>query len=158
MKKFFILFFVNLVLVLLQLSFFGELFSGSFVPNLVLALAFALAFSELADFGKMSALAGGLLLDLLGFNIIGFSPTVIISCLIIYDLIRRNVSKNVILSSFVVIISSLVYDKLLGISPTFFAPQAIKSALVTFAAWGIFYLLTSNISTYLAKSGYKISE
>ena len=158
MKKFLTIFFMNLVLVLLQLSFFGELFEGAFTPNLVLAFGFALTFGSLANSAKVSVLIGGLLLDLLGFNLVGHSSTVIIACMIMYDFIRRNVSKNVLLSAAAVFLSSLVYDKLLGMSPSLFFVQSQISALVTLAISGIFYFLINNVLTYLTRSGYGFSE
>lgn len=158
MKRFVGLLFVNLILVLLQLSFFGELFDGSFVPNLVLALAFAFIFCDLGEMGKTSAFLGGVFLDLLGFNIIGFSPITIISCILIYDLIRRNMSGNIAVSALTLFLATLIYDKIMGFSPRLFASEAVIGAMFTLGICGIFYVLVSNFSSYLARSGYKISE
>jgi len=141
-KRFFILLFINLILVLFQLG-------TSFVPNLVLAFSFALVFSNLGNTGKMSAFLGGLFLDLLGFNIVGFSPVIIVGCMIMYDFVRRNISKGILINALAVVFSTLVYDGVLGFSAKFFASEAVVGALFTLALCEVFYVLIRN---------YKLSE
>jgi cell shape-determining protein MreD len=152
MKRFFVLLFVNLILALLQLSFFGKAFGSGSTPNLVLALAFALTLAGLGGAGKMSAFLGGLMLDLLGFNIIGISSIVLVGSMIMYDFVRKNVSRNLVMNAISVFLSTMIYDKLLGSS------VGIFGSIMTLVFCGIFYLLVENASGYFLRSGYKISD
>ena len=109
MKKILYLIFINMILVLVQNSFFSELLDVTFNPNLVLAFGFAFLFSNQEEDGSFSLLIGGPFLDLLSFNMLGVSS---LTFLVLYELsilIRKYVSKGFVIQLLLVFISSIVY-------------------------------------------------
>ena len=109
MKKALLLLFINLILVLLQISFFGELLPSVYVPNLILSFSFAILFADLSDASYMSAFIGGLMLDLLTFGIIGVSSLTFVGFLFLFSFVRRYVSKNVLTNSLGVVVLQSIY-------------------------------------------------
>lgn len=156
MKRFFAILFINLLLVLLQLSFFGELFGVGFLPNLVLALAISLVLNDSNDMALLSGFLGGLLLDLLGFNIVGVSSLSITVLSGILILIRRSVSKSWIVNIAYVIFAALIYDRAAGNSESFFSSSALSASFVTLGVSVILYFAMRGILDYLKRSGYKV--
>jgi len=156
MKKALLLLFINLILVLLQISFFGELLPSVYVPNLILSFSFAILFADLSDASYMSAFIGGLMLDLLTFGIIGVSSLTFVGFLFLFSFVRRYVSKNVLTNSLGVVVLQSIYVwfilgfKAIGIS------KLLISGVVTLLAVFMFQFILKGFLDYLGRSGYKI--
>jgi len=140
MKRFISLLGINLVLVLLQYSFFRELFGANYNPNLVLALAFTLFFLDQEDLYLMSGFIGGIVLDLFGFSIVGLSALVITGTLILFHYIRRYLFRGWLSNIVLVILGQIVYVTLL--SGAFLVTRAslqsgVSTLLVAFLLYGI---------------------
>lgn len=156
-KVIFIVFF-NLILSLLQTSFFGELVGNVFVPNLILAFSFALMFKDLKNLSLMSAFIGGLIIDFLSFNIVGISPLVLVGSLYIFSIVRRHLSKDWPVSFLVHSLSLFVYDLLLGnLKPIMYKKYLIFLVLM-FGVSLLFYTLVVGVANYLRRIGISIEE
>lgn len=157
MKRFFVLLIINIVLVMLQNSFFAELFGANSNPNLVLAFAFGLFFLDREDFYLMSGFLGGVLLDLFGFSIVGLSALVITGTLILFSYIRRYLFKGWLSNIVLVFVAQITYIALLSGSmsvtkPTFFS--GISTMLISV----VFYIITQNFGGYLGRPSSEYSS
>ena len=114
MKRFFSLLIINIFLVLLQNSFFSEIFGVALNPNLIVGFAFALFFLDREDLYLMSGFLGGILLDLFGFSIVGLSALVITGILILFNYIRRYLFKGWVSNIVLVILGQILYVTLLS--------------------------------------------
>jgi len=148
----------NLILVLLQVSFFGELVAPIFVPNLVFGFAFAIMFIDLSETSYMSAFFGGILLDLLTFGIIGVSSLTFVGFLFLFSFVRRYISKSVYSSSLGVVVTQFLYVWfVLGFETVGFG-KILTNSFITLAVALLFQVVLGNFIDYLGRSGYKISE
>ena len=117
MKKVLILLIVNIFLVLIQGSFLRELMGSAFMPNLVVAFAFAFFFADREDLALTSAFIGGLLQDLFGFSIVGISSLVIIGALIFFKFVKQYLFRGWMANFILVFLTQVLYvSVLLGLS------------------------------------------
>lgn len=158
MRRALLLITVNIVLVLFQMSFFGELFDPIFVPNLIFAFAFALLFNDLSESSYMSAFIGGLVFDLLTFGIIGMTSLTFVGFLFLFSFVRRYVSKNTVTGGIGVILLQFIYTwfilgfRMVGI------PKLLLSGFVTLVTVYLFQFILRGFVDYLRRSGFKILE
>ncbi|HSX39208.1 MAG TPA: hypothetical protein VLI92_01310 [Candidatus Saccharimonadales bacterium] len=159
MKKIGVLIFVNILLVILQNSFFNELFSAKFNPNLVMAFGFAFLLMNDEEVGLSSLLIGGLVYDLLTFVTVGFSSFLFLILFELCVIATHYFSKSLPFKFLLLFISATIY--------TFFAVSnsfgsALVVAALTLLTSIIFYLLDANLLRYfsgtelgLMRQGYR---
>lgn len=154
MKRVIAFIIINLILVLIQESFLGNLL-GTFTPNLVLAFAFSFLILNLDDIGFMNAFIGGVLLDLFGFETIGLSSLVFVGSLMMYFFIRKYLFRGwifTIFSSFVVNILYLYVVSGFSASSRLLINSSASTAL--FAMF--FFFSIRNLSGYFDNSEYRL--
>jgi hypothetical protein len=157
MKRFIILFALNIVLVLIQNSFLGELFGFSYSPNLVLALAYSLFFMDLNDLSLMSGFIGGLLLDLFGFSIVGLSALTITGTLVLFTYVKRYLFRGWTSNLVLVFLAQIVYINMLIGAGSLPRPVIISGLSTLVFSLG-FYLLVQSFAGYLGKPGHEYSK
>lgn len=157
MKKFLIIVFVNILLVLLQTAFLRELVGASATPNLVLAFSFSLFFMDLENLSLMSAFVGGLLLDLFGFSIVGLTPLVITGSLVLVTFVKRYLFRGWISNLLLVFLAQLIY---LGVISGAFSldSTALYSSTTTLFLSLAFYLINQNFTWFFDQRGYRFSK
>lgn len=77
MKKYSIIFGINLILTLLQVSFIGELGSVSYLPNIVVSFGTGLLMTKYVELGLWSLVMGGGFLDILNAQYLGMSSFIL---------------------------------------------------------------------------------
>jgi rod shape-determining protein MreD len=130
-KKYIWLVFVIIILVLFQTSFFNVILGVELNPNLILAFAFSLLFINSVKEGMFAAFAGGVLLDLLGFSVIGLSAVLFILFLYIGVLITKYVFNNWFSQLAIVIFSALIYNIAINFDRAFITPSVLLGAFIT---------------------------
>lgn len=156
--KIFLVILINIVFGVIQTSFFSGLVNNLFVPNLILILAFSLMYKDLNELSLMSAFVGGLILDLLGFNIIGLSSLAMVGSLYLFSIIRRHVSKSWFTNLLVFSAALTVYDIVLGSLATAGLWTYAAFVLVMFFVSVILASLVESILSYLHRVGVDLTE
>lgn len=153
MRKFLILLIINIFLVLVQGSFLRELVGPALTPNLIIAFAFSLFFAEREDLALISAFMGGLLLDLLGFSIVGISPLLIIAGLIFYKFVKQYLFKGWFTNVALVFLTQIMYVNILS---GFSQPKSelIYTGLSTLVFSILLLLANEKVLNLFKKSGY----
>lgn len=141
MRRYLHLFIVNLMLALLQTSFFAEFVGGGFNPNLVLAFAFGLLFVEKDSLSLISAFMGGLILDFLGFSPVGLSSLLFVLCLELVIFIRQHVFRGWILNFLSVYLTAIVFGLFSAFPKIILVDGEFVGGIFTLVASFIFYLL-----------------
>ena len=153
MKKVLILLIINIFLVLVQGSFLRELVAAVLMPNLVIAFAFAFFFADREYLALTSAFIGGLLLDLFGFSIIGFSSLIIIASLIFFKFVKQYLFRGWVANLILVFLTQILYANILsGFSQT--GHQLLYTGLTTLIFSILFLLINEKVLSYFKKSGY----
>jgi hypothetical protein len=139
MRKYFLIFIVNLILIFLQESFLSEIFGPFLNPSLVISLGYAFLLSEDDDLALFSLLVGGLILDLLGTGIIGLSSVVLVFLLLISFQVRKTIFRGVLTQIVFIIITTVIFKMISGYPPLVYNFKLILSgvanaALAVFAA------------------------
>jgi len=98
-----------LILILIQLPFLSVVLPLIIVPNLIIALSFSFALYEKEELAYRAGLIGGVLFDLLTFNIVGETSLIITVCLFLFSLYRRYVSKSLVSGFLGVLFANSVY-------------------------------------------------
>lgn len=155
MRKYVVLIFVNILLATLQLSFFSKLLGNGYAPDLILAFAFAFAFLDMNEEAYFSAFAGGLFLDLLGFNIVGSSSVLYVGSVVLFLVVQKFISKGMLVK----ILGFLVFSYFLSTirSDVNILVQIFGSCLSLFFAF-LFYSVLQNLVVYFKKTGYNINR
>lgn len=156
MRKIILLIVVNIILVALQQSFIPE-WIGLHV-NLVLAFAMSFFVMEKSKTALVSAFIGGLVLDLLGFGIVGKSSLVFVLVILIFDFVRDHAFNKWYFNLFFVFLSSLIYSFFAGLPKVLFSSYELFSAVGTLLASLFFYYLLLRYKKVLESSSYKIRE
>ena len=107
-KKYLKIILVSMFLMILQTGFFSEFFGETF-PILIFCYSLGLFALGKTEESYLSAFIGGLLLDLVSSNFLGFSSTVFLSVLLTGVAVRKVFSNNVLLYILVIIIFQFVY-------------------------------------------------
>lgn len=113
MKRIVFLVTINLILALFQSSFFPQLFGVYYNVNLIFAFAYAFLASNKIKEALISILIGGLILDLLGFSIVGFTSLILTVLLYLAIFIRKYVFKSWVLQVVLVVLADYGYRLIL---------------------------------------------
>ncbi len=143
MKKYLILTFACIVLVIFQTSFFAEILGYYFNPNLVMAFAFSLLLFGKTRYAMFSAFLSGLLIDAQGFSIIGLSSLLFTAFLAFSGFIRKYIINDLISNALVIAVCTVIYQFV------FFAGQSVDIQAMLFGL--IFTLVFVYIFSYLNK-------
>ena len=153
MKKVLILLIVNIFLVLIQGSFLRELMGSAFMPNLVVAFAFAFFFADREDLALTSAFIGGLLQDLFGFSIVGISSLVIIGALIFFKFVKQYLFRGWMANFILVFLTQVLYVSVLsGFSRP--SGELLYTGISTLLFSILLFLANEKVLSYFKKSGY----
>ncbi len=144
MKHYIFITLINIILVMIQISFFYRLFGRSLNPNLITALAFSLFFWGAYDKALFSALIGGIFLDLMGFGTVGLSAIILITCLLLAFYIKKYMFKGWTTQILNLFIASAIYSVLIGFHNFSFDIKTVFSGLLTVAISLIFYGVLRN--------------
>ena len=153
MKKVLILLIVNIFLVLIQGSFLRELMGSAFMPNLVVAFAFAFFFADREDLALTSAFIGGLLQDLFGFSIVGISSLVIIGALIFFKFVKQYLFRGWMANFILVFLTQVLYVSVLS---GFSRPggELLYTGISTLLFSIFLFLANEKVLSYFKKPGY----
>src|SRR3990167_5293719 len=77
------------LLVILQISLFNYFSIFSSAPNLLYILSFAFIFALGAKYAFLTAFFAGMIYDTLSFWIVGVTPLLILTSLLLFSLLRR---------------------------------------------------------------------
>jgi hypothetical protein len=99
---------VSLFLMILQTGFFSELF-GEIFPILIFCYSLGLFALGKTEESYLSAFVGGLLLDLVSSNFLGFSSTVFLSALLAGVAVRKVFSNSVLSHIFAIVLFQFIY-------------------------------------------------
>ena len=135
MKKYVIIAGVIIVLAVLQLSFFPEVFGIWYSPNLVLALSLALLFRDRFDEAMFCGFFGGLVLDLLSFTPAGLSALVICALIYCVYLARRYLFRGLAFFSIAALFSPAIFALVVNLPKVASVPSLLAQAVVTFAVF-----------------------
>ncbi|HLC93811.1 MAG TPA: hypothetical protein VJG85_02225 [Patescibacteria group bacterium] len=149
MKKYLVIFFVNIVLVLFQNSFLFVFLGGEANPNLILAFAFSLLLLDKSEEALFSAFVGGLLIDLLGFTMPGLSSLVFLLAIYIGLFIKKYLFKSWVLQLIVLMLSTYLGKQYLGPHPEFGTFRLLSGLLLTAGMVFAFYPLNKYLFTRL---------
>lgn len=142
MKKFGGLFFANLILVLIQQAFFGELFGLGYTPHIALALTFALFVTVEMETTLLSGLLCGVLTDLLGTGPVGLSAVFCVSYLLFVAYIKKRFIKGAVVNIIAFVAFSCLYDLLGSFSSvTVVFNVILVRALLGLISLGVFYFI-----------------
>lgn len=158
MRNIVILIFLNTTIILVQNSFLSVLLPPTYVPNLLLALSFTFTLYDKDTVAYMSALIGGMLFDLLTFNIVGETSLIFVASLFLFSQYRRYFSKTVFSSLLGVLISNSLYLWLIGYFASPKVSMFLINGLLTFGTIYLFrlvirwFLLSFRNGQYLVKN------
>jgi len=153
MKKYAIILLINIVLALLQLSFFSELLGVNFMPNFILAFSFAFLISDKFELSMFCAFTGGLFLDLFGVSTLGFSSLILCILLIVTYQMKSSVFRGQITLGFFILLSSVFYTFALSLPQIYFSSSAFVGAFLTLLMASIFGYAVRN---FTREGGYKL--
>ncbi|OGC57848.1 hypothetical protein A3H26_00095 [candidate division WWE3 bacterium RIFCSPLOWO2_12_FULL_36_10] len=142
------------LLSLLQTSFLSELFGAKYNPNLVLAFTLSLILLGSLEFGLYSGFAGGLLIDLMGVSIFGFSSLLNVLSVLCIFYIRKTFFKGNISFSIFAFIFSFLYLVLVNLTKLGNPYLYIFPSLSTSVFVWIFYLIVKNVYKGFLKNEY----
>lgn len=131
MNKFLFILGINIILVLIQSSFIVEPNYIYYMPNLVLAFAYSLLLMNRSDIGLLSALIGGLLLDLISFRVIGLSSFSLVLLLLITSYIKKYVFKGIVIQLLLLFLIDLLYLLILNMPNLFIPSDYVISIILT---------------------------
>jgi rod shape-determining protein MreD len=161
MNRYILVIVTNIFIALFQTSFLNELLGPSLNFNLLLAFSFSLLLLNEDDLSLFSAFTGGLMLDMLSFNIIGSYTIVFILALYISYLIKRYFINNFAFQLFLTFIFSIVFKMFqLFLNDGGIPVLSILLLLSYFGTTLIavaFYLLNSYVKERLLKHEYKLN-
>lgn len=150
-KNIWIILIVNLILALIQQSFLHEFFGGGFNPNLVLSLAFAFLLIEEDQLALISAIFGGLFLDLGLVSIIGLSPFIFLMFILFSQIIKRTVFRGVILQILLIIVSTVIYKIFLNFPELQVNYKFVVSGVLnSFISITLMYFFTKSSERFLS--------
>lgn len=156
MRKATVLIILNLILVIIQESFFLELFGPSLNISLILALAFGYFLSNQEKEALDSALFGGLVIDLVNPNIIGLSSLLFVVLLLIAGVIKRYFFKGFGFQLVVVVLSVCIYKLVISYPKIHFAQELVISGIMTFILSFMLHLLINKITHKFKSIEYRI--
>lgn len=139
MKHYILIILINIILAIVQVSFFYRLFGRTLNPNLIAAFAFSFFFWGIYDKGFFSALIGGIFLDLMGFSSVGLSALILIMGLLLAFYIKKYIFKGWTTQILSLFITTISYSSLLGFPNFYFDLKTVISALITVVISLIFY-------------------
>lgn len=145
-KKYFTLSLLIFTLVLFQTSFFPVFFEKGLNPVLVISLIFALFLLDRTKYALFSAFIGGVLLDILGFTLLGSSSLVFVLCIMATILIRKYVLKNAISQSILCISSVLIYSVFITYPNKLPIENVVYGSILTLLISYVFYYLLSRLT------------
>lgn len=149
MKKLIVLIFISLILGLMQVSFFPEIFGSKVVINWILAFSFGWLLVEAPVTALKSAFIGGLILDIALGSRMGLSSLLLTSGVYVAILVRKYLFKGVIPHLVVTFIASYIYAILVYNMPASF----ITSGMVLAATTSFISYLFSLIYRQIISSG-----
>jgi cell shape-determining protein MreD len=156
MKKILILIVSNLILALMQLSFFPNLISVQI--NLVLALSMAFFMIGSNKASIQSAFVGGLILDLFGIDVIGISPLVFILFIMIFNFVRNHTFNSWYFNLFLVFLASISYTNVMSLPIILFNKNVIIEGIGSTIVCGLFYLFLLRYRGLIESSSYFVNE
>lgn len=145
---------INIVLVLLESSFLNTLFDTKIILCLVFSFCIALFVADRAQYAFVSALIGGMLIDLLGVNVIGITPVILIASLVLFTYIRKLFLKNLFVNIFFIYLINIIYMTL-TFDPKFsFHPSFLVSATLNLVITSAFVYIIHRFS--IVRHGYRL--
>ncbi|MFA6981828.1 MAG: hypothetical protein WC243_02295 [Patescibacteria group bacterium] len=145
MKKVVTLFFIDLILILLQKSFFPVFFDYRYYIDLYLAFTMALFLEEKETEAFVSALVGGLLADVLGMGLVGVSSFVVTSLLLVLRFTKRFFYRNWPLRVAFALLVFYIYVAITNVENRWNVRHILISCLMTLAFTFFFRFLISRI-------------
>lgn len=131
MRKYFIIFIINLIIIFLQESFLVELFGPFLNPNLIIGLGYAFLLSGDDDLALFSLLVGGIILDLLGTGIIGLSSLVLVLLMLISFQVRKTIFRGILNQIIFIVISVVIYKMLSSYPPLIYNFRLVVSGAIS---------------------------
>ena len=146
MKRAFTIVVINIILVLIQVSFFPALSNNLFIPNLILALSLTLFFLDKTSAAFISAFSGGLLLDLLATSVVGVSLIYIVGLVTGLSYTKRFLYKNTFVKMVLVFLSALLYLVVVTSLNASFPRMLVASSLATLVFYQLFTLVIKKLT------------
>lgn len=109
-KNFLFLLLINLILGLLQVNVFPEIVGNFLYVNFIFSLGFALLLLDRTQDAYMSILLGGLIVDLLGVDIIGLSTFVMMLLLVLTFYISRFFFRGRAFKMLLIFTSNVIFN------------------------------------------------
>lgn len=145
MRRFFIVFFVSLGLVLIQTSFLPVLLGPDISPSLYLALVMSLYVENKVKDAYFSALVGGLIVDLLSTHTVGMSPLILTALLLVLSFARKYIYRSWVIRVLLSLVVFSAYTVLINLENLNDMSQVFSLALSTLIISFIFRFVVGRI-------------
>jgi cell shape-determining protein MreD len=146
----------NFVVSILQTAFFLEIIGAKSNPNLIFSLSFALYLTWGLELSLLSAIVGGFFLDLVSFNIIGFTPVLLILFIYVSYFIKKRVQTGLYLQVILFGLFYLIYEYVVGSVEQFVGADSFLGLLGTLLFFLVFYWSATSLLERRVKAGLKI--
>ena len=132
------------VLALFQTSFLSVLFGAKYTPNLVLAFTLTLVLLGSLEFGTYAGFIGGLMLDLMGVSIFGFSALLNVVIVLTVFYTRKTFFKSNVSFSIYVLVSNFMYLFLVNLTRLGNPYLYILPSISTLISVLVFHIIVRN--------------
>jgi len=140
-KNFFVLLMINLMLGLLQINVFPEFVGKTFYINFIFSLGFALLLLDRTQDAYVSTLIGGLIVDMLGVDIIGLSTFIMLLLLVSTFYASRLFFRGKSFKMLLILIANMLFNFIV-LHPHFsFNGQLFVSGILNLVVVFITYLI-----------------
>ncbi len=153
MKKYVIITGVNIVLTILQLSFFPEVLGVWYSPNLVLALSLALLFRDQLEAAMFCGFVGGLFLDFLSFTPAGLSSLTICASVFCVYLGRRYLFRGTAFFVVCTLLSPAIFAFVVNLPKVVPFPALLTQSFATFIVFAAAVLIVRKGNVRIALTG-----
>lgn len=156
MRKYVVIVILNIVFVIFNQSFLNEFLGADLSPIFVLAISYAYFFSDKTNLAYFSALFGGLILDLQGFEIIGIFSTMFVLFILISSLIKKYLFKALLIHVLFLFVFNLIAKLYLTFPDFYVSSKFVISSVITSVISIIFFTILRKTGTRYISSEYRI--
>ena len=143
--------FLIYLLVILQISLFNYFGIFSVTPNLIYILSFAFIFALGEKYAFLTAFFAGMIYDILSFGVVGVTPLLILTSLLLFSLLRRVFIHTSVTFFIYYYLSTLVYRAVS--SGLHFSPLYIFEGFIDLTILLFFVLLLRSVARIFNQSG-----
>jgi len=153
MRKYILLIILNIIVVLLQSSFLGELFDYSYIPDFVLVFSFAFLLDDQKELALGNAFIGGIVLDLLNLKVFGVYASVLVVLIGLVYVLQKLLVKTLFFQSVMFVLAVTIF-RWLFLQGSF--KQALIGGVVTSLVSVFLYFVIKKVGNRFLNGSYRV--